>query len=179
MKNSEKNVANTAEALKVMEAEAKRLKAKRLKEAEEDKKALALKAEAKRKLLAEAEALKLVNRKEAQSKAEAKRLQLVDKLEALKTSAKSSFDFAKIANLSDKIEDKTLSAIYKKVTQSAFASDICGSAENIPTFAQFKAEAPVKVFFSNWDGYLLLRKFNKAEALASKLKRQAEAVAKK
>jgi hypothetical protein len=170
-----------AEAKKLAEAKkkAEALKLQRITEAEAERIALQFKTKQKAEALAKKEAEALNKRIEAKAKAQAKQVELNDKLEALKSSAKSSFDFVKLANLTDKIEDKTLSAIFKKVTQSVYASDICGSADNIPTFNEFKAVAPNKVFFSNWDGYLMLRKFNKAEALASKVKRQNNAVTKK
>jgi membrane protein involved in colicin uptake len=177
------NVVVDSKVLAKAKAEAKKkaeaLKNKRIKEAEAEKIALKFKTEQKAKAKAEAEVKRLQVSKEAKAKAEAKKLLLDAKLKALKVSAKSSFDFVKLANLTDKIEDKTLSAIFKKVTNSVYADDICGSADNIPTFNEFKAVAPNKVFFSNWDGYLMLRKFNKAEALVNKVKRQNKAVAKK
>jgi ABC-type phosphate transport system auxiliary subunit len=175
------NVELKAEALKVAEKKAKAdaLKLQRITEAEAERIALQFKTKEKAEAKAKVEAEALNKRIEAKAKAEAKQVELNEKLEALKLSAKSSFDFVKLANLSDKIEDKTLSAIFKKVTNSVYASDICGSASAIPKFNEFKAVAPNKVFFSNWDGYLMLRKFNKAEALASKVERQKKAVAKK
>jgi membrane protein involved in colicin uptake len=175
------NVELKAEALKVAEkkAKAEALKLQRITEAEAEKIALRFKTEEKAKAKAKAEAEALNKRIEAKAKAQAKQVELNDKLEALKLSAKSSFDFVKLANLTDKIEDKTLSAIFKKVTQSAYLLDIVGGENNVPTFNEFKALAPTKVFFSNWDGYMLLRKFNAKEVLTSKVERQNKAVAKK
>jgi membrane protein involved in colicin uptake len=170
-----------AEAKKIADAKKKAdaMKLQRITEAEAERIALKFKTDEKAKAKAKKEAEALTKRIEAKAKAQAKQVELNDKLEALKLSAKSSFDFVKLANLTDKIEDKTLSAIFKKVTNSVYASDICGSADNIPSFNEFKALAPTKVFFSNWDGYMILRKCNKAEALASKVKRQNNAVSKK
>jgi membrane protein involved in colicin uptake len=177
---------NTAKAVKIdaknvaqKKAKAEALKLQRITEAEAERIALQFKTKQKAEAKAKAEAEALNKRIEAKAKAQAKQVELNDKLEALKLSAKSSFDFVKLANLTDKIEDKTLSAIFKKVMQSAYLLDICGNADNVPTFNEFKAVAPNKVFFSNWDGYLMLRKFNKAEALVSKVKRQNNAVSKK
>lgn len=194
MSNTTQTIENTAKAVKIdakaqTKAEAKKiadakkkaeaLKLKRITEAEAERIALKFKTDEKAKAKAKLEAEALTKRIEAKAKAQAKQVELNDKLKALKLSAKSSFDFVKLANLTDKIEDKTLSAIFKKVINSVYAADICGSAENIPKFNEFKALAPTKVFFSNWDGYMILRKCNKAEALVSKVKRQNNAVAKK
>jgi membrane protein involved in colicin uptake len=175
------NVELKAEALKVAEkkAKAEALKLQRITEAEAERIALQFKTKEKAEAKAKVEAEALNKRIEAKAKAQAKQVELNEKLEALKSNAKSSFDFVKLANLTDKIEDKTLSAIFKKVTQSAYIIDICGSAENVPTFNQFKDKAPQKVFFSNWDGYMILRKFNAKELLTSKVERQNKAVAKK
>lgn len=194
MSNTTQTLENTAKAVKIdakaqTKAEAKKiaeakkkadaLKLQRITEAEAERISLKFKTDEKAKAKAKIEAEALTKRIEAKAKAQAKQVELNDKLEALKLSAKSSFDFVKLANLTDKIEDKTLSAIFKKVLQSSYLLDIVGGESNVPTFAQFREKAPNKVFFSNWDGYMMLRKFNAKELLTSKVKRQNNAVNKK
>jgi len=186
MLNTTQTLENTAKAVKTnvkidakAKAKAEAMKLQRITEAEAERISLQFKTKQKAEAKAKAEAEALKKRIEAKAKAEAKQVELNDKLEALKLSAKSSFDFVKLANLTDKIEDKTLSAIFKKVTQSAYLLDIVGGESNIPTFNQFRDKAPQKVFFSNWDGYMILRKFNAKEVLTSKVKRQNNAVSKK
>jgi hypothetical protein len=84
---------------------------------------------------------------------------------------KSIFDFVKLANVTDKIENKTLSKVYKNVISNEYAKQILGDSE-IPTFKEFAEKMKVKENYSNWDGYLLLSKFNKKNELAKKVARQ-------
>lgn len=84
---------------------------------------------------------------------------------------KTIFDFVKLANVIDKIENKTLSKVYKNVISNEYTKVILGSSK-IPTFKQFAEKMKVKESYSNWDGYLLLSKFNVKNETAKKVVRQ-------
>ena len=99
---------------------------------------------------------------------------------------KSTFDYVKLANVSDKIENKTASKVYKNCIENVYINDITG-LNDIPTFAQFTAKLTKKVSgiagqspsYSNWDGYKAFAKFNVKNNVATKVKRQNKAEAKK
>jgi hypothetical protein len=91
---------------------------------------------------------------------------------------KTTFDFVKLANVTDKIENKTISKVYKNVIVSNYAKDIVGKSK-LPTFAEFVAKMPVKDTYSNWDGYNCLSKFNIKNQTAKKVARQNKQTAKK
>lgn len=91
---------------------------------------------------------------------------------------KSIFDFVKLANVTDKIENKTASKVYKNCIANVHAKSILGSSK-FPTFVEFVAKLPVKDSYSNWDGYKTLAKFNAKNNLAVKVTRQNKAEAKK
>lgn len=91
---------------------------------------------------------------------------------------KTTFDFVKLANVTDKIENKTLSKVYKNVIASPYATNIVGKSK-MPTFKEFAEKMKVKDTYSNWDGYLCLSKFNVKNETAKKVARQNKATAKK
>ena len=91
---------------------------------------------------------------------------------------KSTFDYVKLANVTDYIEDKSPSKIYKMVSESTFCKDILG-ASKLPTFAEFLTKLPVKNYFSRFDGYKTLAKFNAANELGKKVAKQNKKVASK
>ena len=91
---------------------------------------------------------------------------------------KSIFDFVKLANVTDKLENKTASKVYKNVTASAYAKNILGSSK-IPTFSEFITKLPIKESYSNWDGFKCLAKFNIKNQTATKVARQNKVTAKK
>ncbi len=91
---------------------------------------------------------------------------------------KSTFDFVKLANVTDKIENKTASKVYKNVIASPYASQIVGKSK-MPTFVEFVAKLKVKDTYSNWDGFNCLAKFNTKNELKKKIDRQNKIVAKK
>lgn len=91
---------------------------------------------------------------------------------------KSTFDFVKLANVTDKIENKTASKVYKNCTSNVYAKNIVGSSK-FPTFLDFVKKLPVKESYSNWDGYKVLAKFNTKTVTASKVARQNKNEAKK
>jgi hypothetical protein len=98
--------------------------------------------------------------------------------ELLNKENKTIFDFVKLANVSDKIENKTISKVYKNVISSPYAKTILGGSKT-PTFAEFVAKMPVKDSYSNWNGYLCLAKFNIKNQTAKKVQRQNKQTAKK
>jgi hypothetical protein len=91
---------------------------------------------------------------------------------------KSTFDFVKLANVTDKIENKTASKVYKNCISSPEIKNILGS-NKIPTFAEFLTKLPIKPSYSNWTGYLTLAKFNIKNELKKKVERQNKSEAKK
>lgn len=93
---------------------------------------------------------------------------------------KSIFDFVKLANVTDKIENKTASKVYKNCTTNVYAKSILGSSK-IPTFSEFVAKLPIRdnQSYSNWDGYKCLAKFNAKNNLAVKVAKQNKKEAKK
>lgn len=98
--------------------------------------------------------------------------------ELLNKETKTIFDFVKLANVSDKIENKTASKVYKNVISNAYAKTILGGSK-VPTFAEFVAKLPIKDNYSNWHGYLCLAKFNVKNQMTKKVARQNTATAKK
>ena len=100
------------------------------------------------------------------------------KAELLNKETKTIFDFVKLANVSDKIENKTASKVYKNVISNEYAKTILGTSK-IPSFAEFVAKLPIKESYSNWNGYLCLAKFNTKNETAKKVSRQNTATAKK
>jgi hypothetical protein len=110
-----------------------------------------------------------------------KKLSLNDKQATLLSKEnKSTFDFVKLANVTDKIENKTASKVYKNCTSNVYAKNIVGSSK-IPTFSEFVAKLPIRENqqYSNWDGYKVLAKFNVKAVVASKVARQNKNEAKK
>jgi hypothetical protein len=91
---------------------------------------------------------------------------------------KSIFDFVKLANVTDKIENKTASKVYKNCIANVHAKSILGSSK-FPTFIEFVAKLPIKPIYSNWDGYKTLAKFNAKNNLAVKVAKQNKIEAKK
>lgn len=91
---------------------------------------------------------------------------------------KSIFDFVKLANVTDKIENKTASKVYKNCISNVHAKSILGSSK-FPTFIEFVAKLPIKDSYSNWDGYKTLAKFNAKNNLAVKVAKQNKIEAKK
>jgi hypothetical protein len=87
---------------------------------------------------------------------------------------KSSFDWVRLTNATDKLENKSLSNVFKKVkelTESQKAG-ILGKSK-FPAFKDFKNVAKEgKNLFSFYDGLMMLRKFNKVETIKTKVRRQ-------
>lgn len=107
------------------------------------------------------------------------KLSLTKRKEALTNKEnKSVFDFVKLANVTDKIENKTASKVYKNCIANVHAKNILGSSK-IPTFSQFVEKLPIKATYSNWDGYKCLSKFNVKNNTAIKVASQNKKEAKK
>jgi hypothetical protein len=107
------------------------------------------------------------------------KLSLTEKQTLLKNKEqKTTFDFVKLANVTDKIENKTASKVYKNCISNPEIKNIVGS-NKVPTFAEFLTKLPVKQSYSNWIGYLTLAKFNTKNELKKKIDRQNKAEAKK
>jgi hypothetical protein len=88
-----------------------------------------------------------------------------------------------LANAEYKIESKTMSKVFRAVTESEYASEILDGAE-MPSFAQFcEAMKPNESrLYSVYQGFLTLKKFRKitnVEKTAKKAERQNKATAKK
>lgn len=107
------------------------------------------------------------------------KVSLNDKQTLLKNKEnKSTFDFVKLANVTDKIENKTASKVYKNCISNPEIKNILGT-NKIPTFAEFLTKLPIKESYSNWIGYLTLAKFNTKNELKKKVERQNKTEAKK
>lgn len=107
------------------------------------------------------------------------KVSLNDKQTLLKNKEnKSTFDFVKLANVTEKIENKTASKVYKNCIASPEIKNILGS-NKIPTFAEFLTKLPQKDSYSNWIGFLTFAKFNVKAELKKKVERQNKIEAKK
>jgi len=91
---------------------------------------------------------------------------------------KTSFDFVRLANATQKLDDKSASKLYKIVTNHELASDILGKS-TMPSFKAFAAQLPKKQFFSTYDAFMTLRKFNKVATTKAKVAKQNKVVAAK
>lgn len=110
------------------------------------------------------------------------KVSLNDRKEALVNKAdKTAFDFVKLANVTDKIENKTISNVYKNCKNSVYIREITGriGKRPLPTFNEFKEKMPIKANYSNWDGYKAFSKFNVKEVTAKKVASQNKKEAKK
>lgn len=93
---------------------------------------------------------------------------------------KSSYDFVRLVNAQSKIEDKSLSKVFKRVNQlpEKAKKGILGNSK-FPIFKDFKELAPDKEYFSLYDGLMILRKFNKSEIRQNRAKKQTQIQLKK
>jgi len=92
----------------------------------------------------------------------------------LENQNKSSFDFIKLANLTDKLDNKSISKVYSNVVDSIYIKDIIGFSP-IPSFKDFAAKMPIKKYYSNWDGYKCLLSFNAIYQANKKVSKQNKA----
>jgi hypothetical protein len=107
------------------------------------------------------------------------KVSLTSRKEALTSKeSKSTFDYVKLANVTDKIENKTASKVYKNCISNEYVKNILGGSK-LPTFAEFIAKLPIKESYSNWDGYKCIAKFNVKNNTAVKVATQNKKEAKK
>jgi|TARA_B110000908_G_scaffold119252_1_gene139749 hypothetical protein len=97
---------------------------------------------------------------------------------------RSQFDTLRLVNQMFKIENRSLSKIYKDLSNPSpeiqvLISEILG-ASKFPTFAQFKEKAKKEqTYFSVYSGLLIVKQFNKIAKTRSKVAKQNKATAKK
>ena len=97
---------------------------------------------------------------------------------------RSQFETLRLINQMYKIENRSLSKIYKDLSNpsteiQALISEMLGKSE-FPTFAQFKAKAKKEqIYFSVYSGLLIVKQFNKIAKTRSKVAKQNKATAKK
>lgn len=101
-----------------------------------------------------------------------------------KKSDRTQFETLRLINQMYKIENRSLSKIYKELANpsteiKALISEMLGKSD-FPTFAQFKAKAKKgQIYFSVYSGLLIVKQFNKIARTRAKVKRQNKVTAKK
>ena len=101
-----------------------------------------------------------------------------------KKTDRTQFETLRLVNQMYKIENRSLSKIYKELANpsteiQSLISEILGKSE-FPTFAQFKAKAKKgQIYFSVYSGLLIVKQFNKIARTRSKVARQNKATANK
>ena len=97
---------------------------------------------------------------------------------------RSQFETLRLVNQMYKIENRSLSKIYKDLSNPSpeiqtLISEILGKSQ-FPTFAQFKAKAKKEqIYFSVYSGLLIVKQFNKIAKTRVKVAKQNKATAKK
>lgn len=97
---------------------------------------------------------------------------------------RSQFETLRLVNQMYKIENRSLSKIYKDLSNpspeiQSLISEILGKSQ-FPTFAQFKAKAKKEqIYFSVYSGLLIVKQFNKIAKTRVKVAKQNKATAKK
>jgi len=111
-----------------------------------------------------------------------KSIETINTLKAKKE--RSQFETLRLVNQMYKIENRSLSKIYKDLSSpsqeiQSLISEILGKSQ-FPTFAQFKAKAKKEqIYFSVYSGLLIVKQFNKIAKTRSKVAKQNKATAKK
>ena len=101
---------------------------------------------------------------------------LISKAKLESKENKTTFDFVRLANVTDKLENKSISKVYSEVTNSIYIVNILGT-NLIPSFAEFREKLPNKDFYSNFDGYKAMAKFNLKATTIKKVERQNKLIA--
>ncbi len=97
---------------------------------------------------------------------------------------RTQFETLRLVNQMYKIENRSLSKIYKELANpsteiQSLISEILGKSQ-FPTFAQFKAKAKDgQIYFSVYSGLLIVKQFNKIAKTRAKVTRQNKATAQK
>ena len=97
---------------------------------------------------------------------------------------RTQFETLRLVNQMYKIENRSLSKIYKDLSSPSpeiqtLISEILGKSQ-FPTFAQFKAKAKKEqIYFSVYSGLLIVKQFNKIAKTRVKVAKQNKATAKK
>ena len=97
---------------------------------------------------------------------------------------RSQFETLRLVNQMYKIENRSLSKIYKELANPSeeiqgLISEILG-ASKFPTFAEFKAKAKKEqIYFSVYSGLLIVKQFNKIAKTRSKVAKQNKVTANK
>lgn len=101
-----------------------------------------------------------------------------------KKTDRTQFETLRLVNQMYKIENRSLSKIYRELANPTqeikiLISEMLGKSQ-FPTFAQFKAKAKKgQVYFSIYSGLLIVKQFNKIARTRAKVKRQNKATASK
>lgn len=96
---------------------------------------------------------------------------------------KTTNDLVRLTNAKLKLEDKSLSKVYKNLTKNVseelkpLIKQILGKAK-MPTFEEFKNEMPEKYSYSNFSGLQCLARFNKSAMQAAKVEQQGGTILK-
>ena len=98
-----------------------------------------------------------------------KALQTVETLTNKENRTKN--EAVRLATAENKVENRSLSKVYKEVTNSQYCAEILGTYA-VPTFAEFAAKIKPKQFYSIYEGFLCLAKFNLSEVAKNKAKKQ-------
>ena len=94
---------------------------------------------------------------------------------------KTSYDWVRLINAQSKIEDKSLSKVYKRLTELSESQKVgvLGKSK-FPSFKEFQKSATKgKDYFSLYGGLMILKKFNASENRKAKAKRQNQIQLKK
>ena len=111
-----------------------------------------------------------------------KSIETINTLKAKKE--RSQFETLRLVNQMYKIENRSLSKIYKDLSNpsteiQALISEILGKSK-FPTFAEFKAKAKKEqIYFSVYSGLLIVKQFNKIAKTRVKVAKQNKVTANK
>lgn len=106
----------------------------------------------------------------------------IDTLTAKGIDNLSGYELQRLTNATMKIENRTLSKVYKDLKNASpeirpLVVALVG--KQFPSFKTFAAQAKEKPYFSIWDGLSMLRKLSPTAKLAAKVKKQGGKMTKK